>query len=451
MDVIIVGAGQAGNHIAQALTQENHNVTLIDTDRQRLDRAEEMLDVRTICDHGASPRVLDQAGVSDASLVAAVTNSDEVNLISAVTAKELGATLTAARVYNQAYHGGERVEYRNLLGIDLIISPQALAALEIAKLIENPAAVMVETFAQGRVQMREMVVRHDSAAAGRRIRDLFPPSRRDSALAVSVTRGDHVAVPGPDDYVKDGDLVTVVMPADSTARIRELFHETEAPARSVVIAGGGTTALMLAQTLEGRHKDVKLIEEDRARCDELSKALKRTQVIHGDATRQSVMEEERIGDADIFVAMCGEDEVNLMSALQAREMGVKHVTVTVNRADYAPLVERIGIQHAISPRILTGNRVLMLVGRFPILSAALLHEGKAEVIELMAEAKSRIAGHKLGDEVRLPQGTILGAIVRGEEVIVPRGGDIVLPGDTCIAFALSSSVDDLTRLFRGKR
>ena len=149
--------------------------------------------------------------------------------------------------------------------------------------------------------------------------------------------------------------------------------------------------------------------------------------------------------------MCGEDEVSLMCALQARQMGVKQVTVTVNRADYAPLVERIGIQHAVSPRILTGNRVLMLFGRFPILSAALLHEGKAEVIELMAEVNSKIANRKLGSEVRLPRGAILGAVVRGDEVIVPRGGDIVQPGDTCIAFALSSSVDDLTRLFRGKR
>ena len=180
--------------------------------------------------------------------------------------------------------------------------------------------------------------------------------------------------------------------------------------------------------------------------------LKRTQIIHGDATRHSVMEEERVEDADIFVATCGEDEVSLMVALQAREMGVRHVTVTVNRADYAPLVERIGIQHAISPRILTGNRILMLFGRFPILSAAFLHEGKAEVIELLAEVNSRVADRKLGDEVRFPKGTILGAIVRGGEVIiVSRGGDVVRPGDTCIAFALSSSVEDLTRLFRGRR
>jgi trk system potassium uptake protein TrkA len=310
---------------------------------------------------------------------------------------------------------------------------------------------MVETFAQGKVQMREMVVRHDSAAAGKRIRDLFPPESNMGALALSITRGSRLDVPGPDDRLEDGDLVSVVMPVGTARKVRELFHETEAPARSVVIAGGGTTAMMLAQTLESRDKQVKLIEEDRSRCDELALVLKHTQIIHGDATRQSVMEEERVADSDIFVAMCGEDEVNLMAALQAREMGVKHVTFTVNRADYAPLVERLGIQHAVSPRILTGNRVLMLVGRYPILSSTLLHEGRAEVIELMAQVNSKVVNRRLGDEVRFPKGTILGAIVRGDSVFIPRGGDIVEPGDTCIAFALSSSVEDLTALFRGRR
>jgi len=451
MEVIVVGAGQAGMHIAQALTQENHSVTMIDNDRQRLERAEEWLDVRTICEHGASPRILEMAGAPTADLVAAVTNSDEVNLIAAVTARQLGAGLTAARVYNQAYHGGEKIEYRNLLGIDLLISPQALTALEVANTIENPAAVMVERFAQGRVEMREMIVKDGSSAVGRRILDLFPPDRNDGALAVSLSRRDHVAVPGPDDVVEAGDLVTVIMPAGNTPAIRELFDDTEAPAQSVVIAGGGTTALMLAQILEARSKEVKLIEQSRLRCEELSRILKRTQIIHGDATRKSLMEEERVGDADIFVALCGEDEVNLMSTLQARQMGCRHLTLTVNRADYAPLVELIGVHHVVSPRILTGNRVLMLVGRFPVLSAALLHDGRAEVIELMAEAGSRVVDRRIGDSVRFPKDTILGAIVRGGDVTVPRGGDTIQAGDTVIAFALSPAVDSLSRMFRGRR
>ncbi len=451
MEAIVIGSGQAGTHIAQVLSQEGHNVTVIDSDRQRLQRAEENLDVRTICEHGANPKILEMAGAARADLVAAVTNNDEVNLIAAGTAKQLGAQRTAARVYNQAYHGGGKIEYRNILGIDLILSPQSITAFEIAKLIENPAAVAVETFARGKVHMRQMVVREDSPAAGQTIRSLFPPDRHFESLAVSLSHGNHIAIPGPDDVVQPGDRVTVIMPSEHTKAVRKLFRDVEKGAETVVIAGGGTTAMMLAQTLESRGPIVTLIEENRARCETLSRVLSHTRIIHGDATRLSVLSEERVGNADVFVALCGSDEVNLMSSLQAREMGVPHMVVSVNRADYAPLVERVGIDHAVSPRILTGNRILSLAGGMHIRSMAMLQEGKAEVVELTAEPNSPAVNRMLGDELRFPQGVIIGAVVRGEEVIVPRGGDTILAGDTVIAFVLSSVLDDLETMFRSPK
>ncbi|MDA0748627.1 MAG: Trk system potassium transporter TrkA [bacterium] len=451
MEVIVIGAGQAGTHIAQVLSQEKHDVTMIDVDRVRLRRAEETLDIRTICDHGASPQVLEIAGAPEADLVAAVTNSDEVNLIAAVTARQLGARRTAARVYNQAYHGGGKIEYRNILGIDLIISPQSLTAFEIAKLIENPAAVAIETFARGKVQMRQMVVREDSPAAGRKIQDLFPPDRNDGVLAVSLSRGQEIEIPGPQDLVLAGDQITVIMPQGRSGDVRKLFKDVEEGAESVVIAGGGTTAMMLAQMLENQRLNVTLIEERRERCEALSRVLGKTRVIHGDATRLSVLEEERVDKADVFVALCGSDEVNLMSTLQAKEMGVVHSVVAVNRVDYAPLVERVGINHAVSPRILTGNRMLTLVGRTNITSMALLQGGKAEVVELKAEAGAPAVNRVIGDEVRFPKGSIIGSLVRGDEVIVPRGGDTILPGDTVIAFALSQVVDELGEMFFSPR
>jgi trk system potassium uptake protein TrkA len=447
MDVIVVGAGQAGTHIAQVLSQENHDVTVIDFDRERLRRAEESLDVRTICEHGASPQVLEVAGAPKAHLVAAVTENDEVNLIAAVTARQLGAWKTAARVYNQAYHGGGRIEYRNILGIDLIISPQTLTAFEIAKLVENPAAVAVETFAQGKVEMRQMEVGENSPAIGRRIRDLFPPDRGDATLAVSLSRGSDIAIPGPDDVVRLGDRITVIMPAGRTGDVRRLFGDVQEGAENVVIAGGGATAMMLAQLLEGRGLNVTLIEERLERCEALSRILTRTRVIHGDATRHSVLEEERVARSDVFVALCGSDEVNLMSALQAKQMGVRTQIVAVNRVDYAPIVERVGIDHAVSPRILTGNRILTLVRRAQIASMAVLQDGKAEVVELKAEAGAEAVDRAIGDEVRFPKGSILGALVRGNEVIVPRGGDSILADDTVIAFALSEVVEALGEMF----
>lgn len=451
MEVIVIGAGQAGSHIAQVLSQEKHSVTMIDLDRNRLMHAEESLDVRTICEHGASPQILEIAGASRADLVAAVTNSDEVNLIAAATAKQLGATRSAARVYNQAYHTSGKIEYQNLLNIDMIISPQSITAFEIAKLIENPAAIAVESFAHEKVHMRQMWVPDDSPAAGKRICDLFPPDRELESLVVSLTRGAKLTIPGPEDVVRAGDRVTVIMPMGQTRAVRRLFKDVEEGAESVVIAGGGTTALMLAQILEARGVAVTLIEGTRERCDALSRVLSHTRVIHGDATRVSVLQEERVGDADVFVALCGSDEVNLMSSLQAKKMGVAHIVVAVNRADYAPLVEQVGIDHAVSPRILTGNRILTLAGGKNIRSMALLQEGLAEVVELAAEPNSPAVNRMLGDELRFPKGVILGALVRGEEVIVPRGGDTILAGDTVIAFVLSDVLDELEAMFQSPK
>ena len=447
MEVIVVGAGQSGKHIAQVLSQDNHDVTLIDAERERLEWAEESLDVRTICDHGASPQVLEVAGAPQAHLVAAVTDSDEVNLITAATAHQLGAKRTAARVYDQSYYGGGRIQYRNILGIDLIISPQSLTAFEIAKLVENPAAIAVETFVQGRVQMREMEVREGSPVVGQMIEEVFPPDRDNGVLAVSLTRGDLVSIPGPRDELLPGDQIAVIMPADRSGDVRRQFHDVEAGAENVVIAGGGTTSLMLAQLLEGRNLDVTLIEERRDRCEALSRVLSHTHVIHGDATRLAVLEEERVEKADVFVALCGSDEVNLMSTLQAMERGVARTIVSVNRVDYVRLVERVGIDHAVSARLLTGNRIMALMGQAHITSVALLHGGKAEVVEVKAEPGVPAVNRVIGDDVRFPKGSIIGALVRGDEIIVPRGGDVILPGDIVIAFALASVVDELGEMF----
>ena len=245
--------------------------------------------------------------------------------------------------------------------------------------------------------------------------------------------------------------MTVIMQEGRSGDVRRLFRDVEEGAESVVIAGGGTTAQMLAEILEARGLGVTLIEARRERCEMLSRVLSRTHVIHGDATRLSVLEEERAGKGDVFVALCGSDEVNLMSALQAKEMGVPRLIVAVNRVDYVPLVEHVGIDHAVSPRILTGNRILALAGRVPIRSMAMLQGGKAEVVELQAEANSAAVNRAIGEEVRFPKGSLIGAIVRGSEVIVPRGGDMILPGDTVIAFALSEVVDALGEMFSGSR
>lgn len=445
MDVIIIGAGQAGRYIAHTLSSEDYQVTLIDPKAERIEEAESELDIRTICDHGANTQVLERAGVRGADLVAAVTQSDEVNLIVALTAKQLGAHKTAARCYSPTYLEGARIAYRNLLGIDLIIAPHILTAFELAKHVDHPAAFALESFARGAVQLRQMTVHPDAPIAGKLVPEAFPPSV--SAILASIRREDETLIPGAKDRIMAGDLVTVITPTDQLKKVRQLFKDTEPRPRNILIAGGGSTAFHLAKLLDRRHFNVRLIEKDRDRCEELARVLKRTTIIHGDVTRQVVLREENLESVGVFIACCGNDQTNLITSVMAKELGAKTATVVLNRADFLPVIDKTGIDHAVSPRILTATRILTLAGKGHISSVASLDNGKAEILELEVRSGCKAAGKTLGKNFRLPEGSILGAVVRGEEVLVPRGGTEILPGDTVIAIALEGIVHEVTELF----
>ncbi len=445
MKAIIIGAGQAGTHIAQALSSEGHGVTLIDSDPQRIQQAEGELDVQTMCAHGASPQVLESVGVRSSDLVAAVTQSDEVNLIVALTAKQLGAKKTAARVFSPTYFEGARIAYRNLLGIDLIITPHVLTAFEIAKLIENPAVMAIESFAHGAVEMRQITVREDAPVAGKTVVQAFPPSF--PAVLASITRDGNIIVPGGEDTILPDDVVTVITSSNRMKRVKYAFKDVEKKPNNIMIAGGGSKAFYLAKLLEKRPFDIRLVERDRERCKQLSRELQTTTILHGDVCRTAFLKDERVGDLDVFISLCGDDQTNLIACIIAKELGAKEAITAINRADFMLVVEKTVVDHAVSPRILTANRILELAGRGHIASVATLENGKAEVLELVAATDSEAVKRPLGTDLRLPKGSIIGAIVRGNEVIVPRGGTVINPGDSVIAFALQGVVQELSELF----
>jgi trk system potassium uptake protein TrkA len=445
MEAIIIGAGQAGTHLAQILSQEDARVTLIDSNPGRIQQAELELDVRTVCDHVASPQVLERVGVASADLVAAVTQNDELNLIVALTAKQLGARKTAARVFNPAYFEETRIAYRNILGIDLIIAPHILTAFELAKHVEHPAVLAIESFARGAVQLRQMTVREDAKVAGKKVVDAFPPNVH--AVLASITRGDQTLVPGADDDILPGDQVTVIAGATRMKKVRYAFKDVDKKPHNIMIAGGGSTAFHLAKLLEKGPFDIRLVDSDRDRCDYLSRELQGITILHGDVTRLQFLHEERVGEVDMYIALCGDDETNLISCLMAKEVGAHECLIQVKRADFLPVIHKTGVDFAVSPRILTANRILTLAGRGHIASVAQIDNGKAEVLELVASRNCKVAGKTLGKDLRLPSGTVIGAIVRGDEVIVPRGGTQVEPGDTVIVFALQGLVQDVQSMF----
>jgi trk system potassium uptake protein TrkA len=449
MNIIIIGAGTVGTNIADYLVREGHDITIVDASKDRLREVGDTLDVATLVGHGADNAVLEKAGVAEAQLVLTVTNLDEVNLIAAFTAKRLGCKRTVARVRNRVYHHRVDLNYAGALEIDLILSPEMLTAHEIVKFVDNPAALAMETYARGRVEMRRVSVDPESSMAGKALREIKMPT---GTLVVSIMRGDDVIIPTGADTIEAEDRVALIGLPKQIHEAQSLFtdatQEVGAP-QNVVIAGGGETGFFLADTLERRDHKVKIIERDRDRCQYLSERLKTALVIHGDARNTPFLKEERVGSADVFIATTGDDETNVMSSLLARELGAEKTCCLVGRPDYVHVVEKIGVDLVLSPRVVTASKVLALVKRGQIRSVSILEEGKAEVVEFQVGSGSPVTNKSL-KELALPQGCLVATIVHRGQVQVPRGNSVIRTGDILIVAGLSDSIDEVEELFSGK-
>jgi trk system potassium uptake protein TrkA len=292
MDVIIIGAGEVGSHIASILSREAHNVTIVDVAQSKIERVGETLDISAICGHGANADTLSAAGAASADLVLAVTDNDEVNLISTLTAKALGARKVVARVRRQQYVDQGRVSYRTLLGIDLIINPVVLTAYEIAKFIENPDALAIESFARGRIEMRQVRVEPDSPLAAKSLKEI---PLEQGTLISSIMRKDALIIPHGASVIRPGDVITLIGQKGQMDRTQKLITGAERKVRDVIIFGGGQIGLLLAQLLENLRCAVKLIEEERSRCQELAEELRKTTVVHGNAADLDLLKRERVG------------------------------------------------------------------------------------------------------------------------------------------------------------
>jgi trk system potassium uptake protein TrkA len=425
------------------LCAEGHEVSVIDSSAEAIARVTESLDCLTVVGHGASVKALRNAEVAEADLFVAVTDSDEVNLLSCLAARSLGAKRTVARVSSWVYVRGARRVYRDLLNLDLVISPESLAAEEIAKAVKSPAVLSLESFASGKVLVKQLKVGRSCKFARKQLKDVSLP---EGTLIAGVLRGDAMIVPGGDDAMQVGDSAYVIGRTESMGRMEKLFGVEAPPPQRVVVMGGGEVGFQTAQMLRRSHLDVRIIERDAARCAHLSEYLTGVTVLHGDGTQLSFLKEELSG-IDLFVGASGDDEVNILSALLAKELGAAKSVVVVNKPDYAPVYERLGVDKAISPRLLTAAAIIRFLRRGDVVSVALLEGGKGEVLEIIAGPKGRILGKRLS-EARFPKGALAGAIVRADDVIVPRGDDVIDTGDTVILFVLPGVVEKVEKMFR---
>ena len=448
MKVIIVGAGEVGFHIAQRLSEESQDVVLIDQNPEQIRRVDDHLDVQAILGSGTSPQILKDAGIIDADMLLATTDSDEVNLISCLIAKNLSPSLIkVARLRNEEYIRELPLLDKDHLGIDHVINPQAEMVRSIQQFMEIPGASEVIDFVEGKVKLIGVLVDQNSPFAGRKLLSLT--KAEGEILVGAIVRNKKVIIPHGNDSILAGDLVYLVARNRDLDQALGLFGIREKSLKRVIIIGAGQTGQALARKMDRARISTKIIEKDEAICAQLSAGLDHVIVINGDGTSKELMEEENIGSADFLVAITGDEESNILISLLAKEMGARQAITRVSKLSYLPLMSAIGIQSVVSPRLAAVRAILHYIRPGKILSVAPLKGEHAEAIEAEALETSDIVNKPL-HKVKIPKGVIIGAIFRKDEIIIPRGDTVIRPGDRLIIFALLQVLPKLEKLLTVK-
>lgn len=448
MKIIILGAGEVGFHIAQKLSEESQDVVLIDKDPLQIKRISENLDVQALLGSGTSPQVLKDAGIKEADLLVAATDSDEVNLISCLLARNLNQyILKVARIRNKEYLEEKDLFGPDLLGIDHIINPQSVMVETILTLMGVPGASDVIDFVGGQVKLIGLAVHKNSHFIGQQL--LSFKGLEEKLLVGAIVRGNQVVIPRGKDTILAGDLVYVVVRNDELNQVLGLFDINQETLRRVIIVGAGQTGTALATALDHSKLHVKIIDNDNEKCTALAEKLERVIVINGDGRDKDLLLEENIGDVDVMVAITGDEESNVLISLLAKGLGAKRTITRVSKLSYIPLVSAIGLDTVVSPRLSAVRAILQYIRRGKIISVAPLKGEHAEAIEAEALETSDIVNVPLS-KVKFPKGAIVGAIVRGEQIIIPRGDNVIMPGDHLIIFALKQVIPKLEKLLTVK-
>ncbi len=446
MKVLVIGAGEVGFHLAKRLSEENQDVILIESDPERADFTSQQLDVLTVVGNGASLPMLEKAGISNASMLLAVTSKDEVNLIASMAAKKFGVQHVVARISNPEYYGEGSVFSQEQMGIDLMINPERECARETFDLLRSEIATDVVPLAGGRVHLVGLRVKESAQFADKTLAELGEELHDHHYATVAIVRDGETRIPRADSKIMVGDQLYLLSPTGEIEDIAPLAGYKSSRVRRVMIAGGSTEGEYLAEILDEQSIECTILDRDRRRCVELAERLPRTLVLHADATDLELLEMEGVAGIDGFVAMTNSDETNLLSSLLAKTAGAHKVVSLVHKFEYLRLVPRVRVDASVSPRMSTVNAILRYVRRGHVVTVAELTSTDAETIEYSVDEESAIAGHKLRD-VHFPKDAVIGTILRGDEIIVPRGDEMVLPGDDVIVFALPDAVSEVEQLF----
>ena len=450
MKIIIVGCGKVGYAIAQQLTQERHDITLVDDEIAHLSRADSTLDVMCIHGNGASISVLMEAGARNADLVIAVTGVDETNLVCALIAKSLGAQHTIARVRNPDYRRDADMLKREI-GLDMVINPDLAAAQEIARILSFPAAISVEPFAGGRIDMIGFQLHPEDAILGRSLSD-FHRERVAEVLICAAQRGDEFIIPNGSFVPQLDDRLYMVGSKTELHKMLRSMGRSLQRVKDVSILGGSRISMYLSWELARAGTRVHIVEQDHDKCLRLSQELPDAMIIEGDGTDTDLIRSENLFGADGFVALTGRDEENLLMALSARRAGVRKVLAKMTRPNYMDLVQETGLGSIISPKDIIANQITRYVRALAnsqgmaVESLYKLLGGKVEALEFTAKNDGYGILHTPLMKLPLRHGVLLAAIVREGRIIIPGGLTTIEPGDHVLVVTNVPGLTDLKNI-----
>ena len=450
MKVLIVGAGAVGFNIANQLSQEGHDISVVEENPELVQKITEKLDVFVVAGNGSSPSVLETAGARDAHMVLAVTNSDEVNIIVCILANQYGCKIKIARIRNNELTSKNSLLKGNGFCVDHMINTEQILVDSLIKIIETPGATFAIDFPIGDILLRGFHVPEDAPIAGKKFSELECIEYTDSFLIVSVQRNGEMIIPTSETEILPDDDIFVLVSKMGLPYFLPMVNRRADEVERVIIYRTSRTGIQLAKRLEDSSINVTMIEPKKEKAEMAAAELEDTIVLHGDATDIDLLKEATIENTDFFIALSEDAQTNLLISLLAKKHGAKKTIVLTNEPALVPIINQVNVDVVVNPRLITASAILQHVRRGQILSIAKLGDSEAEAIELVAEEGSEIVKKQL-NKIRFPKRSTLGAIVRNGTMRLPKGVKAINPGDSVIVFTLPDAIEKVQALFSKKR
>jgi trk system potassium uptake protein TrkA len=446
MNIVICGAGEVGRHSAEVLAPAGHNITLIDLDASKLAQLDDAIDIRSLVGNGTQADVLLEAATNKADLFIGATQVDEINLLSASIATAVGCERSIARVHHSAYFEAKGLNYADHLGIDHLVCPEYTTAQAIAATLRSPGSHAVENFARGAIEMQSITVSDKAKAVGVPLKELKLPA---STLVAAVERGPDAFLPIADTRVEAGDIVTLIGESKAFEKSLKLFKPDAAGRLKVMVMGGSTQSVWLCRELRNRNFSVRLFVLRPDRAQELAEKLPWVTLINGDVINSDILLDERVDQADAFVACTDDEETNILAAARAKSMGAESAIAVLQRPTYLHLISHIGLDHAFSPRATAVTEIQRLLSGETVRQLAPLAEGIADVYEVRVPSLAKKVINLPLKAIKFPARTIIAAISRGSTVFVPGADDEIRAGDLVVVIGPSGCGRELKKMFGG--